>query len=192
MLAFEEAMDELAVRSTSIPSSCRLRNEPKDHPESSMPFSTRALVHLPAEGAETLRLGPAAAQARGTLRDGHWLFGMGMSAAIRGNLLRQADRPGEPGSRRQATVEMAMTDIGTGTYTILAQIAAEALGLPIEQDHGEARRQRLPLSPGSGGSFGAASSGAGLFDACRPALELAKAGSARPGRRQAASAATSA
>jgi xanthine dehydrogenase YagR molybdenum-binding subunit len=61
---------------------------------------------------------------------------------------------------------MAMTDIGTGTYTILTQIAAEMLGLPIERVRVELGDTSFPEAAGSGGSFGAASSGSALFEAC--------------------------
>ncbi len=64
------------------------------------------------------------------------------------------------------TVRMAMTDIGTGTYTILTQIAADMLGLPPGQIRVELGDTALPPAAGSGGSFGAASSGSALFDAC--------------------------
>jgi xanthine dehydrogenase YagR molybdenum-binding subunit len=61
---------------------------------------------------------------------------------------------------------MAMTDIGTGTYTILTQIAAEMLGLPPERIRVELGDTSFPQAAGSGGSFGAGSSGSALFDAC--------------------------
>jgi xanthine dehydrogenase YagR molybdenum-binding subunit len=65
-----------------------------------------------------------------------------------------------------ATVRMAMTDIGTGTYTILAQIAAEMLGLPMERVRIELGDTNFPEAAGSGGSWGAGSSGSALFEAC--------------------------
>jgi xanthine dehydrogenase YagR molybdenum-binding subunit len=66
---------------------------------------------------------------------------------------------------------MAMTDIGTGTYTILTQIAAEMLGLPPERIRMELGDTSFPAASGSGGSFGAASSGSALFDACNTLRE---------------------
>jgi xanthine dehydrogenase YagR molybdenum-binding subunit len=65
-----------------------------------------------------------------------------------------------------ATVRMAMTDIGTGTYTILTQIAADMLGLSPDQVRIEIGDTAFPRASGSGGSYGAASSGSALFDAC--------------------------
>jgi xanthine dehydrogenase YagR molybdenum-binding subunit len=63
-------------------------------------------------------------------------------------------------------VQTAMTDIGTGSYTILTQIAAEAMGLPVDQVVAEIGDTDLPPAPGSGGSWGAGSSGSGVYYAC--------------------------
>jgi len=64
------------------------------------------------------------------------------------------------------TAKMAMTDIGTGSYTVLTQIAAEMMGLPVTQVSMQLGDSDFPETAGSGGSFGAASSGSALFDAC--------------------------
>ncbi|MGM3372225.1 molybdopterin cofactor-binding domain-containing protein, partial [Escherichia coli] len=68
----------------------------------------------------------------GSVRDGEWLIGLGVAAAVRINLLMDSEARVTLGSDGRATIETDMTDIGTGSYTILAQIAGEALGLPIE------------------------------------------------------------
>jgi xanthine dehydrogenase YagR molybdenum-binding subunit len=101
---------------------------------------------------------------------------MGMAAAIRGNFLRPAEAKVTMTSARTATVEMDMTDIGTGSYTIFAQIAAELLDLPVEAITVKLGHSSYPDTPGSGGSFGASSCGAALHAACtRLKAELAKA-----------------
>jgi len=64
------------------------------------------------------------------------------------------------------TARMAMTDIGTGSYTVLTQVAAEMLGLPVQNVRMELGDSDFPETPGSGGSWGAASAGSALFDAC--------------------------
>jgi xanthine dehydrogenase YagR molybdenum-binding subunit len=102
----------------------------------------------------------------GEVRDGRWLVGMGMAAATRGNPLRLSRANVRLAPDGNATVRMAMTDIGTGTYTILTQIAAEMLGLPTERVRVELGDTNFPEAAGSGGSFGAGSSGSALFDAC--------------------------
>ena len=96
-----------------------------------VPFSTRTLVECLQKGAE--RFGwSQRPRVPGTLKDGHWLIGLGMAAAIRGNLRRPASAKVRMDENRHVTVEMDMTDIGTGSYTIFAQVAAETLGLPLE------------------------------------------------------------
>jgi len=107
----------------------------------------------------------------GQVRDGHWLVGMGMAAATRGNPLRLSKANVRLNPDGTATVRMAMTDIGTGTYTILAQIAAEMLGLPTERVRVELGDTSFPEAAGSGGSFGACSSGSALFEACNALRE---------------------
>jgi len=107
----------------------------------------------------------------GQVRDGRWLVGMGMAAATRGNPLQLSKANVRLGPDGIATVKMAMTDIGTGTYTILAQIAAEMLGLPMEQIRVELGDTSFPQAAGSGGSWGAGSSGSALFEACNALRE---------------------
>lgn len=165
LLALEQAMDELAERLRLDPVELRIRNEPEQDPEKKVPFSTRNLVPCLREGAR--RFGWDKRQAEpGRVRDGAWLVGMGMAAAIRGNFLRKAEARVSMKSRDRAVVEMDMTDIGTGSYTIFAQIAAELLEIPVANVEVRLGRSDLPNTPGSGGSFGASSCGAALHDAC--------------------------
>ncbi|WP_084544596.1 MULTISPECIES: molybdopterin cofactor-binding domain-containing protein [Derxia] len=164
LLAIEGAMDELAEMLGLDPIELRIRNEPEVDPESGAPFSTRRLVDCMLHGARRFGwadrpLTPA------NRREGRLWIGTGMAAAIRGNLLQPASarvRLDEAG----ATVETSMTDIGTGSYTVLAQIAAETLGLPVERITVRLGDSRLPAGPGSGGSWGANSSGMAVRLAC--------------------------
>jgi len=84
LLALECAMDELAETLGSIRSPCASRSEPTVDPQSGKPFSTRTLVPCMQKGAELL-VGRKRLPQPGQMRDGEWLVGMGMSAAIRGN-----------------------------------------------------------------------------------------------------------
>jgi xanthine dehydrogenase YagR molybdenum-binding subunit len=102
----------------------------------------------------------------GQVRDGEWLVGIGMAAAIRGNPMEEAKANVALGADGVATVKTSMTDIGTGSYTILGQIAADMLGLPMERIRVELGDTDFPAAPGSGGSHGANSAGAAVFDAC--------------------------
>src|SRR6202165_4002911 len=170
LMALECAMDELAEKLNLDPIELRLRNEPSEDPEKHIPYSSRHLIACMQEGAR--RFGWDKRNAKpGQVRDGRWLVGMGMAAATRGNplLLSKANVRLDPDG--SATVRMAMTDIGTGTYTILAQIAAEMLGLPTERVRVELGDTNFPQAAGSGGSWGAGSSGSALFEACNALRE---------------------
>jgi xanthine dehydrogenase YagR molybdenum-binding subunit len=165
LLALECAMDELAERLDLDPIELRVRNEPSEDPERHVPYSSRHLVPCLREGAA--RFGWAARHPRpGQVRDGRWMVGMGVAAATRGNPLQLSKATVRLGPDGVVTVRMAMTDIGTGTYTILTQIAADMLGLPPDRIRIEIGDTAYPQAAGSGGSFGAASSGSALFDAC--------------------------
>jgi xanthine dehydrogenase YagR molybdenum-binding subunit len=165
MLAFEAAMDELAYATGLDPVELRIRNEPKVHPESGKPFSTRQIVQCYSEGAR--RFGWERRPAKpGALREGRWLIGYGMSASIRTNFMVPSQARAKLAPDGRLTVQTAMTDIGTGTYTILTQIAAETMGMPMTQVVVEIGDSNLPPAPGSGGSWGAGSSGSGVYYAC--------------------------
>ena len=165
MLALEQAMDELADKLGIDPIELRLRNEPPQDPELGLPYSTRQLVACLRDGAQ--RFGWAQRQARpGQRSEGRWLLGMGVAAATRSNLLMPSKCRVLLDAQGVLTVRMAMTDIGTGSYTVFTQVAAEMLGLPMARVRMEMGDSDLPDTPGSGGSWGAASAGSGLFDAC--------------------------
>jgi xanthine dehydrogenase YagR molybdenum-binding subunit len=165
MLAIECAMDELADKLQIDPIELRIRNEPAEDPTKKIPYSTRNLVPCMKLGAEKFGWNKRNPKP-GQTREGRWLIGIGMSAASRGNPLQPAKASVRIDSNGVATAKMAMTDIGTGTYTIMTQIAAEMLGLPADRVHVEMGDTDYPMSSGSGGSFGAASAGSALYDAC--------------------------
>ena len=165
LLALECAIDELAEKLDLDPIELRLRNEPAADPEKHIPYSSRHLISCLQEGAR--RFGWDRRNSKpGQSRDGRWLVGMGVAAATRGNTLQLSKANVRLGPDGSAVVRVAMTDIGTGTYTILTQIAAEMLGLAPEQVRVELGDTSFPQASGSGGSYGAASSGSALFDAC--------------------------
>ncbi|MFD1036046.1 molybdopterin cofactor-binding domain-containing protein [Sphingomonas hankookensis] len=166
MMAIEAAMDELAETLTIDPVDLRILNDTQVDPEKpERRFSHRDLIGCLREGAE--RFGwSARSTTPGQRRDGRWLVGMGMAAAYRGNMvLKSAARVGIAGDGR-VTVTTDMTDIGTGSYTILAQTAAEILGVELDQVTVRLGESDFPISAGSGGQFGANSSTAGVYAAC--------------------------
>jgi len=161
----ENAMDELAEASGIDPVELRLRNIPDEDPSEHKPFSSRKFREALKRGAEEFGWSDRAAKPRST-REGEWLIGTGMASAMRVNMLTEAKARVTLSPDGSASVETDMTDIGTGTYSILTQIAAEMLGLKPDHVTTTLGDTDLPPGPGSGGSFGASSSGSAVFLAC--------------------------
>ena len=165
----EGAMDELAEQLGLDPIELRRRNEPETEPGSGKPFSQRGLLDCYDEGARRFgweRRSPTP----GSVREGEWLIGIGMATAFRGNFTVEAEARVTLSADGRVRVETDMTDIGTGTYTILAQVAGEMLGLPPRAVEVVLGDSDLPKSPGSGGSFGAGASGSAVALACEDIL----------------------
>lgn len=166
MMALEVAMDEMAEKLGMDPVEFRIRNDTRVDPERpERRFSERQLVQCLRTGAD--RFGWKARQAEpGRMREGDWLVGMGVAAAFRNApAMRSGARVRlEPGGR--LIVETDMTDIGTGSYTIIAQTAAEMLGVPLDRVEVRLGESRFPASSGSGGQWGANSATAGVYAAC--------------------------
>jgi xanthine dehydrogenase YagR molybdenum-binding subunit len=164
-LALECAMDELAEALGMDPIDLRKANEPEKDPEKDVPFSTRNLIACMDRGATEFgwdKRNPTP----GSVRDGEWLIGIGMAAAARTNLTMQSAARVTLGTDGRVTVETDMTDIGTGTYTILGQIAGEILGVGIDRVTVKLGDTEMPPAAGSGGSWGAGSAGSAVYQAC--------------------------
>jgi xanthine dehydrogenase YagR molybdenum-binding subunit len=170
LLAVESAMDELAYALGMDPIELRIRNEPTLDPERGVPFSDRHLVECMREGARLF--GWARRPARpASRREGRWLLGYGVAAAIRMHFQGATKVRVRMGADRIAVVQTDMTDIGTGTYTILTQVAADRLDMPLDRVRVELGRSEFPVSAGSGGSFGAANSSTAVHRACEALRE---------------------
>src|SRR5262245_36573530 len=170
LLAFESAVDELAHALGVDPIDLRVLNEPKVHPESGRPFSDRRLVECMREGAR--RFGWERRPTKpGSLRDGRWLVGYGMAAAIRMQFQMTSKAKVRMGPDGIAVVQSDMTDLGTGTYTIVSQVAADALGLPLDRVRVELGRTDYPAGAGSGGSWGATNTCTAVHRACKALRE---------------------
>ncbi|SEM80036.1 xanthine dehydrogenase, molybdenum binding subunit apoprotein [Sphingomonas gellani] len=164
MLATESAMDELADKIGMDPIELRRRNEPEQDPQKQVPFSTRQVVPALDKGAELFGWDKRKGVAED--RRGEWFHGLGVATAARSNVLQPSAAKVTIDGQGRAIVETDMTDIGTGTYTILAQITAEILGLPIEVVTVHLGDTDAPPGAGSGGSWGAGSSGSSVYLAC--------------------------
>ena len=166
LMALEIAMDEMAEKLTIDPVTFRILNDTKVDPEHpDRRFSQRSLIDCMRIGAE--RFGWNARKAEpGSNRDGQWLIGMGVASAFRNNLVMKSAARVRLDRNGVVTVETDMTDIGTGSYTIIAQTAAEMMGVPIDKVVVRLGDSSFPVSAGSGGQWGANSSTAGVYAAC--------------------------
>ncbi|CAE1136346.1 aldehyde oxidoreductase molybdenum-binding subunit PaoC [Xanthomonas euroxanthea] len=166
MMALEAAMDELAVKLGMDPVELRIRNDTQVDPSNpDRPFSSRKLVECLKRGAE--RFGWAKRQAQpGRMRDGEWMVGMGVASAIRGARTRNSGARARLDASGTVTIETDMTDIGTGSYTILAQTAAETMGVTLEKIVVRLGDSDFPVTVGSVGQRGAASTSSAVFAAC--------------------------
>lgn len=166
LMALEIAVDELAEKLGMDPVAVRVLNDTQVDPEKpSRPFSQRQLNKCLEIGAG--KFGWAKRSAKpGMTRDGRWLVGMGVAAAFRNNLNGPSAARVRLDRSGVVTVETDMTDIGTGTYTIVAQTAAEMMGVPLDKVVVKLGDSAFPVSAGSGGQWGANSSTAGVYAAC--------------------------
>ncbi|MBY3235443.1 xanthine dehydrogenase family protein molybdopterin-binding subunit [Rhizobium laguerreae] len=165
LMALEIAIDEIAEKVGIDPVQFRIVNDTQVDPEKPQrPFSQRNLVGCLTLGAE--RFGWGERGRPGSRRDGSWLVGMGVAAAFRNNLVLPSGARVKLDREGVVTVEADMTDIGTGSYTIIAQTAAEMMGVPIDKVAVQLGDSRFPVSAGSGGQFGANSSTSGVYAAC--------------------------
>ncbi|NNG68482.1 xanthine dehydrogenase family protein molybdopterin-binding subunit [Rhizobium laguerreae] len=165
LMALEIAIDEIAEKVEIDPVQFRIVNDTQVDPEKpERPFSQRNLIGCLTLGAE--RFGWGERGRPGSKREGNWLVGMGVAAAFRNNLVLPSGARVKLDQEGVVTVETDMTDIGTGSYTIIAQTAAEMMGVTIDKVAVQLGDSRFPVSAGSGGQFGANSSTSGVYAAC--------------------------
>jgi xanthine dehydrogenase YagR molybdenum-binding subunit len=185
LAALEIAMDEMAEKLGMDPVAFRIANDTQFVPDNpskpastdpqskvaeekhnpNPPFSQRQLVECLRLGAK--RFGWEKRNARpAQVRDGRWLVGMGVASAIRDNLVMNSGARVRIDRRGFVTVETDMTDIGTGSYTVIAQAAAETMGVRLERVIVRLGDSTYPVSAGSGGQWGGNSATAGVYAAC--------------------------
>jgi xanthine dehydrogenase YagR molybdenum-binding subunit len=187
LAALEIAIDEMAEKLGMDPIEFRIKNDTQVVPDSPAkpastdpqskkpeetekhnphpPFSKRQLVQCFQVGAKRFKWSKRN-EKPGQLRDGRWLVGMGVASAFRDNLVTKSAARVKLDRRGHLTVETDMTDIGTGSYTIIAQTAAEMMGLPLEKVTVRLGDSSFPISAGSGGQWGGNSSTSGVYAAC--------------------------
>jgi xanthine dehydrogenase YagR molybdenum-binding subunit len=164
VFALESAMDELAVACELDPIELRIRNEPDIDPESGNPFSTRNLVECLRQGAE--RFGWDGRREPGSRRDGRWLVGMGVASSTYPARRVGSTAHGTAEDDGTFTIRITAADIGTGARTVLTQIAADALEVPLDRVRvviGDSASGQAMLA---GGSMGTSSWGTAIVKAC--------------------------
>lgn len=170
--ALESAIDEFAYQLKIDPVEFRLRNEPPKDPSNGKPWSSRNVVECLKKGAEIFGWSRRKMEPR-SVRQGHYLIGYGVAAGTYPARQRETSaivKLTRGGSNVKARVELAASDLGTGTHTILAQTAAEALGLPLNNIGVLIGDSALPPAAGSVGSVGAASFANAVNDCCVKAM----------------------
>jgi xanthine dehydrogenase YagR molybdenum-binding subunit len=168
--ATESAMDELALKLGMDPVQLRLANEPAIDEGLKIPFSSRHLKECLSAGAEKFGWSKRDPRVGSMKRDGLTLgWGMAACSWIAGRFAATASV--ELRDDGTARVSCGTQDIGTGTYTILAQIAAEKLGLPLDRIEVELGDSRLPPGPLSGGSMVTAAVVPAVMDAAGKAID---------------------
>ena len=170
--ALECAMDELAYATGVDPVELRLRNNAETDPYSGRPFSTRALPECLTKGAARFGWSKRTPEPR-SMRDGPYLIGQGMAAAIYTHWRWPGKARVTLNGDGSALVEAAAHDIGTGTYTIMAQVAADALGVPPDRVNVRLGDTRLPESHPAIGSATTANAAAAVMLAAQAAREKA-------------------
>ncbi|MDB6119223.1 MAG: aldehyde oxidase and xanthine dehydrogenase molybdopterin binding [Verrucomicrobiaceae bacterium] len=194
MMALEIAMDELAEKLGIDPVELRILNDTQVVPDDASPpskddpqdrkgdtaanqagkgkrFSQRQFIECLRLGAERFGWNKRSAKPAAN-RDGMWLIGQGVAAAYRGNQTTKSAARVRLDSRGGVIVETDMTDIGTGSYTVIAQTAAEMLGVPLNRVLVRLGDSSFPVSSGSGGQWGANCSTSGVYAACLKLREM--------------------
>ena len=167
MYALESAMDEMAVKCNLDPIEFRTRNEPEIDAETGLPYSSRNLIACFREGARRFGWEGRDPTPRAR-REGNWLVGTGMSSSTYPvfRMPSSTARIRYEGDGRYA-VETGATDIGTGTWTALTQISADALGVSVESIDLHIGDTELPFGSVEGGSSGITTWGSTIFAAAR-------------------------
>jgi xanthine dehydrogenase YagR molybdenum-binding subunit len=154
--ALESALDELAYELDLDPLELRLCNLARRDQHTDLPWSSNGLSECYRVGAASFGWAKRPRQP-GSLREGRQLIGLGMAAACYPAYRMASEAAVAIGGDGRVKVRCGTQDMGSGTYTVLAQLAAEALGVPYAQVDAELGDSLLPEGPYSGGSMATAS-----------------------------------
>ncbi len=170
MFALECAMDELALEADIDPLEFRLRNYADKDQNEDKPFSSKELKECYRQAAESFGWGARRSKPR-TLKQGNTLIGYGMATGCWEAFQQKSAAKAVLNSDGNLTVSASTADIGTGTYTVMSQIAAETLGIPLEQVTFELGDTTLPQAPIEGGSWTVSSVGSAVKVVCEQLRE---------------------
>lgn len=162
--ALETALDEVAAVVKVDPLELRVLNYAETDPSEDKPFSSKSLRQCYAAGAEAFGWSGRSPEP-GSMRDGRTLIGWGVATATRAASWQQTSLRLVFTGDGMVTVQCGSHDIGTGTYTILAQVTADALKCPMHRIHVELGDTQFPRAPISAGSLTAASVSAAVLAA---------------------------
>jgi xanthine dehydrogenase YagR molybdenum-binding subunit len=166
MFGPEVALDELAETLGMDPVEVRIRNEPEVDPESGKPWSSRHLVECLREGAQ--RFGWAGRDPRpGVRREGRWLVGTGVASSVYPTYRQAQSTATVRFEDGRYVAEIGAADLGTGAWTVLPQITADALGVPVEDVDVRIGDTDYPIASVAGGSSGTSTWGSALVVAAR-------------------------
>jgi xanthine dehydrogenase YagR molybdenum-binding subunit len=183
MFAMESAMDELAYKLGIDPLELRRRNDTMNEPIKGLPFSSRSLRQC-YDAASTAFGWSRRDHRPGSMRDGDWLIGWGCATAVYPAQIAPATCRVTLGRQGRVTVETGTHEIGTGAYTVLAQTAADILGVPVKDVTVSIGDSGLPAAPLTAGSSGAASVCTVVAKACQTIRARLVSAAVKPSRGQ--------
>src|SRR5205085_4616766 len=170
LFAIECAMDELAYAANIDPLELRLINYSDRDQIEDLPYSSKQLRECYRQGAEKFGWSDRNPRPR-SMRDGKELVGWGMATGIWEAMQLEASARARLTANGSVEIASATADMGPGTYTMMAQIAAEMLGVPLDSVTAKLGDSTLPDAPVEGGSFTTSSVGCAILAACRAVQE---------------------
>ena len=170
LIGLECAMDELACALAIDPVQLRLINYSERNQNEDKPYSSKALRECYAQGAKRFGWDQRDPEPR-SMRQGRQLVGWGMAGGVWEAMQQKASAKASLDHNGKLTVSSATTDIGTGTYTVMTQIAAQASGVSVEDVTFVLGDSSLPTAPLQGGSFTVSSVGTAVQQACEALKE---------------------